>query len=264
MNSNNESKRTLLTVKNIMLAVVSALLVFYFISWYLANASSKEKDALLKTSTADVIFYKDKYGKEVALTEQLKVENANTFLKLKSSDSLIVALQLLVKDNKDKLSGNSSATIIKTEGSIKKNTSTIVTKDKDKDKGKENEIEFDNFPTYSTKFKDKWTEYSIIADKDSISVDFRYVDKYSLVLGKEKDKSLSLFTRLFSKKIDYAWVTTESPYSKIKETKTLQVTVPKEPKLSLGIQAGYGFSKDLQPAPYIGIGVSYKLISLGL
>lgn len=264
MNLNTESKSTLLTVKNIMLAVVSALLVFYFISWYLANASSKEKDALLKTSTADVIFYKDKYGKEVALTEQLKVEIADTYLRLKFKDSLNIELQKLVLDNKIRLKGSGSATIIKTEGSIKKNTSTIVTKGKDKDKGKENEIEFDNFPTYSTKFKDKWTEYSIIADKDSISVDFRYVDKYSLVLGKEKDKSLSLFTRLFSKKVDYAWVTTASPYSKIKETKTLQVTLPPEPKVSFGIQTGYGISKDLNPSPYIGIGISYKLFSLKL
>ena len=262
MNLNTESKLTLFTPKNILMIVFILFAIYFATAWYNANERSKEQESLLKSANSEMVTYKDKYGREVVLTEQLKVENANTFLKLKSSDSLIVALQLLVKDNKDKLSGNSSATIIKTEGSIKKNTSTIVTKDKDKIK--DNEIEFDNFPTYSTKFKDKWTEYSIIADKDSISVDFRYVDKYSLVLGREKDKSLSLFGRLFSKKIDYAWVTTESPYSKIKETKTLQVTVPKEPKLSLGIQAGYGFSKDLQPAPYIGIGVSYKLISLGL
>lgn len=263
MNLNDESSKTLFTFKNMAVVVLSLLLALFITAWYNKVQSDKEKDALILSANKEMVIYKDKYGREVARTEQLKVENANTYLQLKFTDSLNLELQKLVKDNKGRISDNGSATVIESEGKIDKKTPTVVTPTV---VNTPNDTEYmDNLPSYSTKYKDAWVDYNIEADKDSIKLNLKYIDKYSIVLGKEKDTSLSLIPRLFSKKIDYAWVTTESPYSKIKKTKTLKVTVPPEPKLSLGVQAGYGFGgKDLQPAPYVGIGVSYRILSLGL
>lgn len=256
MNLNKESIKAQLTPKNIVFLIVGALLIWYTYLYMNAKDELQSNLDLLNASQKETVFYKDKYGRESALSEQMKVINADQFLKLKSSDSIITELQQLVKDNKNKLSeGGSSATVIKSEGQVIKTTPTVINTPGTIEDGFE----------YETNYEDKWAKYNIIANKDSIKLDFKYVDKYSLVLGKQKDSTLSFFPRLLSKKVDYAWVTTASPYSKIKSTKTMQVVVPPEPRLSLGIQAGYGFGgSNLQPAPYVGIGVSYRLLYLGL
>lgn len=48
-------------------------------------------------------------------------------------------------------------------------------------------------------------------------------------------------------------------------TNTTTIThKPKQPRFSIGLQAGYGVTinnNQLKPAPYVGIGLSYSLIS---
>ncbi len=45
--------------------------------------------------------------------------------------------------------------------------------------------------------------------------------------------------------------------------KTEQVTTYKNPKISIGIQAGYGI-RNGKPSPYIGIGAQYNIFSINL
>lgn len=258
---NLKSLWTKITLERVILIAVTALTIFYAIAW---NESKNKYLELKKSNTgtsSELVTYKDKYGREVAKSTQLESENLDAFIKLSTSDSLINELREVVKSNKSKLSSNKGAVILITaEGNVNKTTSSstlpIVTDDR---------INSSVMPTYVSWFSDEWVEYDIKASTDSIEVDFTYVDKYSVILGSEKDKSLPFIKRLFSSKIDYAWVTSYSPYSKVKSTKAVNFTKIPEPKLNLGFTVGYGVNPtNLSLSPYVGVGISYSILSLKL
>lgn len=257
------------TNRSKILSWIIALTVMLFIySFFTQSRKIEAQQDLIEAQSDLMITYRNKDSNLVSYNKVLKVTRANDLLKLKSSDSTIIQLQKLVKDNSDRLKGSGSATVINSQGTINKTTPTVVINSDPKipniNKVPEtNKDTINKFPTYSSSYKDKWVKYDILSSKDSTTLKLKYIDIYSIVVGTEKDQSLPFLKRTFSARKDYAWVTTESPYSEIKSTRTTSITVPPKPRLSVGIQAGYGLTAGtLVTSPYIGIGISYRLFYL--
>lgn len=105
----------------------------------------------------------------------------------------------------------------------------------------------------------QWGKISVkqAAINDSVKqakIDLSLVNDYSVVFGFQK---LGLF-----KKIPFAEVINDNPYTSTVSAKTYKVKGIKIPKLFFSINAGYGVTHELKPTPYIGIGVSFNILSI--
>ena len=105
-------------------------------------------------------------------------------------------------------------------------------------------------PIYETKpsIKDEWISLYIKATAKDISYDLTVRNQYSVVIGQEKGKN-------------FAQVHNFNPHTETSDIKTYQVTVPKQKRLGIGIQGGYGLGAG-GLTPYIGVGLSYNLFYL--
>lgn len=93
--------------------------------------------------------------------------------------------------------------------------------------------------------------------KDSVKhakIDISLVNDYSVAFG---FKRVGLF-----RKIPFAEVINHNPYTSTVSAKTYKVKGVKIPKLFLSVSAGYGINHNLKPTPYIGVGVSFNILSL--
>jgi len=55
-------------------------------------------------------------------------------------------------------------------------------------------------------------------------------------------------------------VTTENPYIKTLSLSSIKFDTPRKTKYGIGVQVGWGLTKELKTSPYIGVGLSYNLI----
>ncbi len=198
------------------------------------------------------------YNKLDDSTSVLTSDNINTFLSIKSKDSLILKLQSEVKDYKKKLGKDGSVTDFSTDTKISKTTKTVVTNNNPvivSDTCKKDSI---CNPIYSTSYSDKWITYNLQAKKDSTKLDLKTTDIYSVILGQERPK-------WYKKKVDFVDVISDSPYSKVKSVKSYKVTDNRKPiRFSLGIQLGYGITVQgfsITPSPYIGVGGQFNIFN---
>lgn len=199
--------------------------------------------------------YKDKEGHLHARIATLEDGDTKNFLAIKSKDQTIKDLQFLVEHYKGQLKGGGSATILGTETHVTKTTSTTVMKDTTKSNTDTLQGEICN-PTYTTSYKDKWIAYEIKMNKDSTNFGFVSTNKYSIVIGSERDNKWKFWT----KKKSFVDVTNENPYDKTKTLRSFDVK-PKKERFSIGIQGGYGLTI-YGLSPYIGIGAQFKILQL--
>lgn len=93
--------------------------------------------------------------------------------------------------------------------------------------------------------------------KDSVKqakIDINLVNDYSVAFG---FKRVGLF-----RKIPFAEVINHNPYTSTVSAKTYKVKGVKIPKIFLSLNVGYGLNHKIQGTPYIGIGISYNILSL--
>lgn len=239
-------------MKNILIVLFVILSFFFFNQYNAAKADLIVKEKMIEAAESKTVFYKDELGRQVAksnVVESMKIED---FTKAVFNNPAMIELQKLAKENSKKISHGGSVTYIQSGGEIDREGDTHVT------------IDAEQNPVYTDTFKDKWIEYDIQATRTKVGLHLKYNDEYSIVIGSEKDSTAGFFKKLFLKPKPVAWVTTASPYSKIKESKTYQITDTENSRLSVGAMAGYGVNlANLKPAPYVGLGVSYRLFSLG-
>jgi len=57
-----------------------------------------------------------------------------------------------------------------------------------------------------------------------------------------------------------AIVTSKSTYINVLSIESIRVDMPKPKKYGIGLQIGWGLTKELKTSPYIGVGLSYNLI----
>jgi hypothetical protein len=220
-------------------------------------------NSLLEHLDDSAKFYRNKFGELVARNVVLENNSTKEFLKIKSSDSLINQLQARVKEYQKQLKSGGSVTNINTSTNIHKGIATQIMDREDDIFYWRNRFEpFDlnkkkdttKNDVYFSNYKDKWIDYQISAFKDTIYLDVEITDKYSVVVGSERDK-------WYKKKKTFVDVISESPYTQIKSLKAYKVSDERKPtRLSLGIQIGYGLTPI--PKPYIGIGLQYNVLNI--
>lgn len=217
--------------KNIFswLVLIFAIIVIIFCVKACNNNIRKENSKLVESLNDSISYYRDVEG---ILHSKISVIEDDYFLKLKLKDKEIVELQDLVKKYKNV----KSATIIKTETKIVEKIVNKTVLDT-----------ISNTPIYESSFNLKdyiWGD--IVAKKDTTDIKINIKNDFNIVTYKEKGKLV----------LD---VSDKNPYSVTKAQKSY-INLPKQKKFGLGINTGYGISKN-GLSPYIGLGINYNLLS---
>ena len=201
------------------------------------NLTLENKAVFLQLKT-----YRNSDSLHVAQIQVLTSENSKQFLKMRTQDSMIMKLQDVVKDYKNKLQKpGTSATVITSTTTVEGTMPTQVVQGT-------TPVAKESFPQYNSSRQTKWIDLAIQARRDSTSFQLKVRNEYSVVLGYEKRKP-------------FAEVTNYNPYTETTDMRTYSVFVSPPKRISLGIHAGYGVV-GTKFGPYIGIGLNYDLINI--
>ena len=231
----------------ILILIIILLGIGGYLGWRHYSNKLGDQISLNEAVTAKLEITEDKFGREVAKRQSYSSLNTKEFLKMTGLDSLSKELQSLVKENKALIKKGGNATLVTTSSELDKNTITNITY-----------VNNDSFPTYDTRFFDDWLSYTIIAKKDTISLDFSLLNKFSVVVGNEPQG-------LFKKPKSYVTITNHNPYTKTTDIRTYNVKVPKPKRLGFGVNAGYGLhigSAGISHGLNISVGINYNLIEI--
>jgi len=237
-----EGKTSKLTL--ILIGIIILLLIGggYVANTYREKANIAEN--LNESLNGKLVITKDKLGVETAKRQVIETASAKDFLALKDGlDALTIDLQQVVKDNKKLLKGQGSATIVEGETKVDKSTNTYITYDNDSN------------AIYKSEFKDDWINYKIMATKDTVLLDYKQTNQFSVVVGSERQG-------LFKPKKPYVIIKDKNPYNNIVDVRTYQVKAPKDKKLGIGVSTGYSINSNFQIAPFIGVGLNYNIIEI--
>ena len=240
-------------ITTIVLVALLLLLSFYFYSRF--SSVSADLDQTTKSYNASVketLYWKDLYGNSYAKSEVITTSDTKDFLNMATKDSTIIKLKGLVEKYNKEIKNGGSTTVATIEGKFEHSAPTVVVENK-KDTTKCDD-------TYTSKYFDDWSEYSIIANKDTIKLSYKYTDKLSLVIGEESDKSKNFILRLFAPKVPFALIKSENPNNSIKDFKSYEVKDKTDPRLSVGLSGGYDV---VGGSVYLGVGVNYRLFYIG-
>lgn len=230
------------TNKQVLFGVL--IIIVSFLSLIMAIKSCNDKKEreqyttnLINGLNDTIRYYKTKDSDQVATISILQSFSADDFIKYKIRDSEIVVLQKLVGFYKDKLKAGSSVTTA--------TTTTVVNTKIKIDTIRYNTID-SIFPTYVATLNNEWINYKSVIDNTGDSLSLKVNNRYAVILGYDKK-------RPFVDVINY------NPYSSTKILRSYQVSVPKQKMWGVGFSAGIGFSADLTPRPYFGVGVNYNI-----
>lgn len=201
------------------------------------NSIGNKNSKLIESLNDSISYYRDENGVLHSKITAIEVDNIEKFKKLNIKNEEIKELQKLIKKYKDV----QSATVFKTKTEIKEifKTDTVVVNDT-------------LLPVYKSDFMlyggtDKLQVYGHIRmEKDSTALELHMIDRFKIVTHKEKDKII----------LD---ISNENPYS-VTESQRAVIKIPKQKRIGLGVNAGYGISKS-GLSPYIGLGVNYNLLN---
>lgn len=96
---------------------------------------------------------------------------------------------------------------------------------------------------------------TIEANGDSSFVEIHTYDTINIVTKQVKEGNL--FNRRNYLQVD---VRNANPHNVVEGLKVYRVPSPKPKKFGIGLQVGYGWSKEGKPAPYIGIGGQWSIV----
>ena len=224
--------------RKLIYVVLAAVLIL----WLLIRVGNKHDKELAqskletKVATTQIQQWRNSDSLHVARIAVIEAEKNKSFLKIKSQDSMILFLQSEVKRVNKKLKEGSSVTVVQSNTNVHDSSPTTVTP---------SIIYKDKFPVYKTSKNTLWSDIAITANNDSIHYDLTIRNKYSVVIGYEKN-------------VPYAEVTNFNPYSETKDMRTYSVMMPAKKRIGVGFHAGYGISAT-GLSPYIGVGFSYNL-----
>lgn len=187
--------------------------------------------------------YVNKDGVYVSTIRVMKEESHENFLELKSEKESVKQLQAEVKEYKKKLKDATYVHVI-TKISNSDKTEIIAT-----DTIKTDSIVY-VYPTYLSTKDTEWVKWNINASKDSVSVDLKLVNKFSIVqINKRKS--------LFSPRNTVIELKNLNPYTETEELQRFTVEKRKS-NIIIGPQIGFAINGSIM----IGIGVTYPLLRL--
>jgi hypothetical protein len=223
----------------IMLTIIGFLVFMYWDSCTDKIRIADSNKEIMKSLADTVRHFRNKDGDRVAQISNLRLDNVKQLRQIKTKDEEIVRLQEVAKGYEKKLrKPGSSVTNTVVETKVDTITETIVDT-------------VETHPVYSFSFKDKWVNYSGVANKDSTKLRLSIINEYSTIVGWDRKQK-----RWFTDVVNY------NDYSEVKSIRTYQTKVPKPKTWAIGIVGAYGVSTDLKPKPFIGAGIMKTILRL--
>lgn len=236
-----------LDTRNIIIGVLLIIaIILYFKSC--GKSKSDEYKGLYEAAQDTLQQTRNELNQQISSISLLQASNEKTFLKMKTQDSTILALQKVVKDYKGILE---SATVLSVSTGETGKSATVIEKWQTiyTDTG---EI---RYPEYKTDWNEKWSIGEIVATKDSISRNIKIRNDFEITIGEERQGGW------LSRKKPVVTVLNKNPNTITKELRTFTVE-PKKKRFSIGVGAAYGFDiVGLKPTIVIGPTVHIPIIS---
>lgn len=218
-------------LKKIKIEYILIALIFF----YLNSKQDQTKSDLLQftNSLQDSVSVKmDKYGDKVSEISQIRTENPNVFLNIKSNSEDILRLQEEVKKYKNQLKDNSSITVF--DSSTKVDTTLAVS--------------YNNDGSVSATSSDgKWysIKNTIVPDGQSRTT-LEVKNEYTVAVVEENNQSV-------------VKIKNKNPYSTEGEIRTYANLPKQDKKISIGVGIGYDpFNGTMKPE----LQLHYKILSI--
>lgn len=246
-----------LDIKWIIIIALAALAVFF---WWRSKSNYdkyEEQIALTEVAADSLQTWKDENGVQRARIRAFETRETETFLKFKTTDSLIIALQGMVKKFEKNLRNSGSATIFRTEtkvdtflvGSVQVLPGDTIRRD--------SFIEL--YPKYISEFNlGGWIKGEITMGFDTLKITGESRNEYSVVIGEEKQKGW------FKKPLAFVDVSNANPFSETTALRTYKVKKEKKRvQVGLGSYVGYGATRikdgTIQSGMQLGGGLVFKV-----
>lgn len=195
----------------------------------------QETNNLLASTQDTLKTFRDENGNLVGRISTLETSKIETFLELQAKEKSIVWLQQLVAKYEKDLKQQGDGVIV-IDGDTK--IDTIYITESSEEEWKKRDI--------TRGFNNDWVSLSTIIRGDSTKFSLDIVNKYSLLLGTDKEGKR------------FAEITNYNPYSTVETLRTYQISEgfekPKPKRWGIGFGVGYSFNgQDLKPAILFGI-----------
>lgn len=237
----------------ILLAVILGLLILFGTREFSRVRATNIANDLQSALNDSIQTWITEDGLNKGKIATLQARNSKDFTKLYTKDSTIIKLQVLVKENANKISKQGSVTIINTEALVDITSPTTVT-----DTSKTSSLKDCN-PIYTAPINGlgNWVEGETVARRDSTRVTLKFREELDVVIGIDKTGFLGL-----GKGKPFTEVTLHNPYNKVKVIKSYQTKLPPVKKISIGPGVIYGIGQNFNPGVYVGVGIYYSLIRI--
>lgn len=214
------------------------------------SSDYKEQVELYNSITDTVKFYKNKDSLNVAKIQVMQTDKESDFLKIKNLTGTNLELQNLIKDKDKKIKDLNTALIHKDE------TVYIDTLRIYYPIGGDTII-FSQSVLLDT-INNKWINAKYGFNKGLSYLDLKVYNEYQITIGYEGGN-------LFKKGTPYGIVTNMNPYTSTKDMRVYQVSVPKQKRMGISFQTGFGGVYDMKNnnisyGPYVGLGLNYNII----
>jgi hypothetical protein len=210
----------------------------------------KKQVELYNSITDTVKFYKNKDSLNVAKIQVMQTDKESDFLKIKNLTGTNLELQNLIR-NKDKEIKDLNTALIHKDETVYIDTlrmyypiggDTIIFSQS---------VLLDTINT-------KWINAKYGFNRGFSYLDLKVYNEYQITIGYEGGN-------LFKKGTPYGIVTNMNPYTSTKDMRVYQVSVPKQKRMGISFQTGFGGVYDMKNnnisyGPYIGLGLNYNII----
>lgn len=242
------SKKSLIVsgVIIILLGIIFAL----FLRLQKEKADFRDQRDLYEAITDTVKFYKNKDSLNVAKIQVMQTDKESDFLKIKNLTGTNLELQNLIKNKDKKIKDLNTALIHKDE------TVYIDTLRMYYPIGGDTII-FSQSVLLDT-INNKWINAKYGFNRGLSYLDLKVYNEYQITIGYEGGN-------LFRKGTPYGIVTNMNPFTSTKDMRVYQVSVPKQKRMGISFQTGFGGVYDMKNSnisygPYIGLGLNYNII----
>ena len=222
-------------MKKTTFLIVGILLLSLFFNLKQCNRIDEQSN-LLQVLNDTLKTYKDKNGYYIAEKKTFETRYIKTLQQLKTKDSLIMFLQEVVKDYRNRLTGG-SVTVVKTRyihDTIVKTDTLPIKK------------------AFQLDYRDAWMFATVFVDTTKTRWRFDLKNDMAIVVARDR----GLFSNSYT-----TYIRTKNPYLKVTGLQSYRKKI-KIPRITVGVQAGYGMTKS-GLGPYIGVGVNYSLLNFG-
>lgn len=242
------SKKDLIFGGVIVILLGVAILLFSLLNE--KRSDYKEQVELYNSITDTVKFYRNKDSLNVAKIQVMQTDKESDFLKIKNLTGTNLELQNLIKNKDKKIKDLNTALIHKDE------TVYVDTLRMYYPVGGDTII-FSQSVLLDT-INNKWINAKYGFNKGFSYLDLKVYNEYQITIGYEGGN-------LFKKGTPYGVVTNMNPYTSTKDMRVYQVSVPKQKRMGISFQAGFGGVYDMKNSnigygPYIGLGLNYNII----